>query len=817
MWRQYLCGLLALAAALNTIQSAEGTCFGSSCTGWSCHCVSNTEDANAKIVCPSSSAGRLKCPSSAPHCEKRADRYRNWEWKGPGCQIGNVAESKRATMSSNGGYYNSQKHCLDGKISGSQYCETREQINPWIIVDLGSKHVVQAVDLYYSTRSSSTSCYNSQRRLKWRLLQSRVGNGNDVHNPLCTNFTDVGYGCGNHVLKRCDESLIGRYVSVQMMGRERLKLTEIAVIGFKYMDPTQCTYPGSFGCMAEAQCNLKVPNRVDYLTGYCHNGCNANYIGKYCDKEFKTRSVPSVVPQLHSAVVTVSYPYVADTIDSGKGRIRVGYRVLYRKVGDEDWIVAGTDPPPKPGDNQYVLTSLRNKVVTGLAENTVYEFVLALRKIEANLNSTLYGRTKQIHMLCYEPLVGPDIIKGVQRDAAEQTFSIFVNYYWLSDEQTRCNGPGTIYRIFKLTKNKWQNIGQGSLIKNVKPYTKVRVKVGVQNKGNRGFVFGKIREFLTGSAVVNLTAKNISSSSVNVTWTTPEQLRHLRFNFTGLYVLRRPLACPVSYQSEQGILFSPFPTKLHELRLIGLKSHAEYDVTISPIPLDGSMQRGSATFNFTTMQSAPTAKPTAPSVSPHRVSTTHITNTTWCRVNFFHIPCQSRNGNFTGFRYKLYEKNSDALVWEEVVMESERVYIKDLKPFTDYSLSYTWTNEAGESPQSDATDFKTDETKLLEVQMKINPVDRNEDNLDFTADFTFEESRGIVLKYAVECGETTGDGVEPIRPTNSDWDIDASPENLPFKVYNLKPATWYGCLATALSKKGWGPTTAYVYILTASR
>ncbi|XP_074653559.1 uncharacterized protein LOC141907720 [Tubulanus polymorphus] len=179
--------------------------------------------------------------------------------------------------------YSSQRYCFDGAVSG-RYCETRREHNPWIIVDLGAKHVVQAVDLYYSTRYSNGYCSSYRRGLKWSLLQSRVGDGNDLHNPICTNFTDVVYGCGNHVFKQCDESLIGRFVSVQIMAYERLKLAEIVVIGFKYIDPNECTYPGSIGCMTEAQCNINVPNRVDYLTGYCHGGCNANYIGKYCDK-----------------------------------------------------------------------------------------------------------------------------------------------------------------------------------------------------------------------------------------------------------------------------------------------------------------------------------------------------------------------------------------------------------------------------------------------------------------------------------------------------------------------------------------------------
>ncbi|XP_074653486.1 uncharacterized protein LOC141907667 [Tubulanus polymorphus] len=228
------------------------------------------------------------------------------------------------------------------------------------------------------------------------------------------------------------------------------------------------------------------------------------------------------------------------------------------------------------------------------------------------------------------------------------------------------------------------------------------------------------------------------------------------------------------------------------------------------------MERESVALNVTTKQSAPTGTPRPAEIRPQFVSLSTIKETTLAHVIFYEISCESRNGNFIGFHFKLYEKNSGELIRENVTTKND-YYIEHLEPFTTYSLSYTWTNEAGESPQSDATEFKTDETTLLEVQMKINPVDRNEHNLDFTVDFTFEKIRGEVLNYALQCGETTGDGVKPKRPSRSYWSIDKDPKNLPFKVYNLKAATWYGCRGSALSKKGWGPSTSYVYVLTKDR
>ncbi|XP_074652422.1 uncharacterized protein LOC141906873 [Tubulanus polymorphus] len=358
------------------------------------------------------------------------------------------------------------------------------------------------------------------------------------------------------------------------------------------------------------------------------------------------------------------------------------------------------------------------------------------------------------------------------------------------------------------------NVGQNYKISGLKPLTKYRVKVGIKNKGNTNFVFGKIHEFLTGSAVTHLTAA-YAPFGLNVTWKTPVQLRHLRYNFAGKYRLISRLACPKKRLTEK-TKGCPFPTDINELELVELRSYAYYEVTITPVSLNGEskMERESVAFNVTTKQSAPTGTPRPGDVWPQDVGLSTIKETTWASVRFHDISCESRNGNFTGFHYKLYEKTSGQLVRENVTMVRSLYYIEHLKPFTIYLLSYTWTNEAGESPQSDTTEFKTDETTLLEVNMKINPVDRNEDKLDFTVDFTLNQIRGEVLSYALQCGETTGDGVKPKRPSRSYWSIDKDPNNLPFKVYNLKPATWYGCRGSALSKKGWGPSTPYVYVLT---
>ncbi|XP_074653557.1 uncharacterized protein LOC141907719 [Tubulanus polymorphus] len=720
---------------------------------------------------------------------------------------------------SSGRSHDDASQCVDGTTS--DYCETLKERNPWLIVDLGSRYVVHEVIVWYRTYTAYTGyCSIKKRKLRWRVVQSRVGDSNNLTNPLCANYTDVKYECGNHVSKRCNEALVGRYVSVQVIDFQRLKLTEVQVIGFKYIDPTQCTYPGSFGCMAEAQCNLNVPNRVDYLTGYCHNGCNANYIGQYCDKEFKLTYTMKLVSQIHSVNVTISNPRVPNgNMDSGKGSIRVGYHILYRKVGDKDWIVGATEPPAKPGASIYVIASKRDIVISGLTANTQYEFTATAWKIDADLSSTLTEDTRKsyVYTLCHEPLVGPDVASLKQQRVADSPmYNVYVRHEPLARDQRRCDAPGTIYRIFiqSTTNDTWMNIGQSYNIPGLRPLTKYRLKIGIKHKGNANFVFGKIHEFLTGSAVTHLTAKN-TSFGLNVTWKTPFQLRHLQFNFTGEYRLISQLACPKQKPSQK-TKGCPFPTDINELELVELRSYANYEVTITPVSLndESNMERESVAFNVTTKQSAPVGTPRPAEVRPQDVSLSTIKETTWASVRFYELSCESRKGNFTGFHYKLYEKNSGELVQENVTMDYEYVYIDGLKPFTTYLLSYTWTNEAGESQRSNSTEFKTDETTLLEVQMKINPVDRNEDNLDFTVDFTFDQIRGEVLNYALQCGETTGEGVKPKRPSRSYWNINVSSEHLPFNVYNLKPATWYGCRGSALSKKGWGPSTAYVYVLT---
>ncbi|XP_074653560.1 uncharacterized protein LOC141907721 [Tubulanus polymorphus] len=463
------------------------------------------------------------------------------------------------------------------------------------------------------------------------------------------------------------------------------------------------------------------------------------------------------------------------------------------------------------------MASRRDIVISGLAENTYYEFAAKAWKIDANLNSTLDARKSYAFTLCYEPLVGPDVTSlRQQRDVDSSLYNVYVEYETIKADQRRCNAPGTIYRLFirSTTNETWTNVGQNYKISGLEPLTKYRLKIGIKNKGNANFIFGKIHEFLTGSAVTHLTATN-TPFGLNVTWKTPVQLRHLQFNFTGKYRLINRAACP-KQRSREETQGCPFPTDINELELVELRSYAYYEVTITSVSLNdkSKVERESVALNVTAEQSAPTGTPRPPMVWPQDVGLSTINETTWVQIRFNEISCDLKNGNFIGFHYKLYEKNSGELVDENVTVQSSRYYIEHLKPFTTYLLSYTWTNEAGESPQSNSTEFKTDETTLLEVKMKINPVDRNEDNLDFTVDFTLNQIRGEVLNYALQCGETTGDGVKPKRPSRSYWKIDKDPKNLPFKVYNLKPATWYGCRGSALSKKGWGPSTAYIYVLT---
>ncbi|XP_074652742.1 uncharacterized protein LOC141907071 [Tubulanus polymorphus] len=815
---KYWCNLFVLLLTLvDSLLYAEGTCFGSSCSGWLCHCeetVRGRYSTYKKKSCPlQSSDSPLTCPESSTRCDSHSKDGLEWRWKGPGCQIGNVAYSKSVTLSSTGSSWYAPRLCTDGRASNT-FCETRQEDNPWLLIDLGSKHVVHYVNIW---QKRSISCH-----AKWNLIQSRVGDRKDVGNALCANYTRVGR-CTKKTEKRCDEALVGRYVSVQVLGYDRLRFSEIEVTGFKYIDPNECTYPGSFGCMADARCNLNVPNRVDYLTGYCHGGCSANYMGEFCNKEFVNTTGMEFVSRLNSIIVNVSGIQYTDNVDSGNGRIRVGYRLLYKKWGAKDWIVASTEPPAEPGDDPNKVKPLRQKVVTGLEANTFYEFAVALRKIKANLNSTLLSGGKPTYTLCHEPLVGPQVT-GLRQDVSEDTFIVQIERESLGPVQRRCSVPGTMYAVFlsSATKPTWENYGPVIRIRDLKPYTKYRLKVGIKNRGNANFVFGKIREFFTGSAVTQVTATNTSSGAVKIAWNVPEPLQNLRFKFTGRYRLRNFIACPQrrldTYQKLRDRY--PFPTKINELEVFGLKGHAVYEMTVKPVALDESiLDREAVTINVTTAATAPEGTPDRPFVMPERLDLDTVKEKTLARVTFHDIPCDKKNGQFTGFHYKLYEKDTGELIQDNVTMREERFILSDLKPFTEYLLSYSWTSRAGESLQSETNQFKTDETILLRVQIKLELAERDgNSDTGFTVEFYHDAIvPGVLLKYALQCGETTSAGVEPGKPTLSYWDVDKSVKKLPIQVDDLKPVTWYGCRASARSKKGWGPASPYVYIQTAPR
>ncbi|XP_074662006.1 protein sidekick-2-like [Tubulanus polymorphus] len=394
-------------------------------------------------------------------------------------------------------------------------------------------------------------------------------------------------------------------------------------------------------------------------------------------------------------------------------------------------------------------------------------------------------------------------------------FRIFPTYQLLNSSQLRCNDTEGVayelyYQLADSADSEWKAF-RASYPPDMVPYTKYRMKVGAKNKGNAEYVSGESIEVVPGNGVTDLTAMNTSFGRVNVTWKIPNTLKHLKFEFHGRYRLRGRRNSPAIWAYQWQI--SPFPTNNTDMEFVELSPYSTYDVGILAVQLgEGAiLRRQYVTTSILTMQSEPVGSPEPPVVIPEKVALKDFQETTYAGVTFSHIPRKNQNGIFGGFYYTLYEKSTGEVVRENITMHTS-ISLKGLKPYTTYVVSYAWTNEAGKSEQSNNTEFTTDEAALLKINITLKQVSlKTRSGSHLLVEYDQQEGGGKVLKYAAQCGETTGENVQPLRSSKSSWNMKSfdADENI---VYDLKPSTWYGCQGAALSKKGWSRPSPYVYV-----
>ncbi|XP_074661492.1 receptor-type tyrosine-protein phosphatase T-like isoform X2 [Tubulanus polymorphus] len=359
------------------ITNTSAKCFGKSCTGWLCHCSNTAVD-----QCPINGYidGALTCPNPNTAC--------------------NVARGKTVNMSST--YYEllPGSKCTDGQtvtgMASDHVCHTEAEQNAWIRIDLGTQYVVHEVTLW--DRTDGIGC-TAEWQKRTRNLEIRVGNSPSIFtsNQKCA-YQGPAL-CGTHKTLACSPGpIVGQYVTVQHknIGKaEYLHLVEIEVIGFKYIAPGACSKgSNSFGCMIECYPCFDNSESCNYLSGICESGCSQNYIGKWCESEFKLFS------QLRKSTLTdnsvrVSWTaYSGSVVDSGRGTVSVQYQVVYRKISENTWT------------NQETAGVLTHHTVTGLTPNTEYKIAVSLQKL---VNSKLISTASQtspiltIQTLCAVP------------------------------------------------------------------------------------------------------------------------------------------------------------------------------------------------------------------------------------------------------------------------------------------------------------------------------------------------------------------------------------------------------------------------------
>ncbi|XP_074648096.1 uncharacterized protein LOC141903734 isoform X2 [Tubulanus polymorphus] len=762
--------------------SLGSNCFGGNCTQWGCHCAGNT--------CPISAAdGSISCPQNcAP------------DWFGPGCQTGNVAIGN---VENSGEIQNDTGHSLQLCFDGNLYTGSCRQNS--FVIDLGDQFVIQRVKLSDARRQRVNRC----RRHVFNL-EIRIGNSeNKSENEVCVNVKSREK-CSDQITFYCKKLLAGRIVNIDRTRAQSnpIEFAEIDLVGFRYIDPTECSIPESIRCMTPSRCNYNVENQVDYLTGACKNGCSADYVGHNCDQRLvfegklrfsRRHTKNSVEVELRD----ISGYYRSSPFDSGRRRrIRLDFVFVIREVGATDWKLASA---------KKIYHSSRNEKynITELSPNTEYEVGVKMRKREVNLTSSFVNRSPIfVYTLCDEPKDGPEIV-SMEIEGATLTLKIKP----LTQDQLSCNDTkGAWYRAsFQMIDgdDEWKHTSLHTTndfvftISGVLDWDKrYIVKVGVQNPGNARSVYGPGLEFSTGTLLSPISwHEEEGNDRLNLSWSVLREHQDSNFEYRILYKFYDYKGCYVK-QGEWNS--SPFPSVVPSYKLIGLKRNARYYVKIVANATGNGVKwkYTSKQTMIETSESVPVGTAIKAIVVPETVPLKVFISTTLASVKFRDLPCEDRRGKLVGYHYRLIDYSTGEVVRENLTRSANFV-LTDLMPYTKYILSYTWANKAGESERSEETEFITDETELpsVGIDMINGPAEKST--------MVHFRTRGNITGLALECGETTEENIKPTEITKYLWDIE--PTRM-FTVTDLKSSTWYGCWAAARNKKGWSRPTEFTYI-----
>ncbi|XP_074661534.1 receptor-type tyrosine-protein phosphatase kappa-like [Tubulanus polymorphus] len=794
------------------IINTSAKCFGKSCTGWECHCSNTAVD-----KCPTEGQnidGALKCPNPNTACESTVKTPYPWTppgWTGPACQIGNVARGKTVTTSSPFALYPGSK-CTDGQtVSGM--CHTLADQDAWIRIDLGTQYVVHEVELW--DRTDAADC-DAEWKKRARNLEVRVGNeyGNDTR--ISTSNQKCAYQgpplCGTHKTLACSPGpIVGRYVTVQHknLGKaEYLALAEIEVIGFKYIAPGDCSKgSNSFGCMIECYPCYNSES-CNYLSGICESGCSQNYIGKWCESEFKLFSQLTKSSLTDNSVRVGWTAYSGSVVDSGRGTVSVQYQVVYRKISENTWT------------NQETAGVLTHRTITGLTPNTEYKIAVRLQKlVNSKLISTV-SLTSPILTICPDPLIGPKDVRVVSTAVENsntwpQTTNLILTWTALTAAELQCDVTKAVYQVEykQLNRQTWTTtVAQptGHTLTGLEPYTDYEVRVGVKNDVTQKFIYTKPKSYKTSTAapgpVTSLTLSQQTDIGFWVKWSiAPDEHNGMITKYRLWYKLLRYKTCPTAARGGD-----PKEVSLSNIAVehvfTGLKPYAEYEITVSAETSAGGLDLNKRTVTGATLQSEPTGKPGVADVTVETIQDSSVRTDTYIDATFKDLACENQNGPFKHFKYKLLEKDSMNLV-KDGTTPNKLFRIDKLVPFTEYELTYNWVNSKGSSEESPSKIFTTDEA--------VPGVPIPEARSATPNSIIFAWSSPVpplarIIKYNFMCGNATKNNSDQIQEFIRE---DVEPTVLTKTVTGLTQNKWYGCQVMAQGKKGWGKWSNIAYFL----
>ena len=134
-----------------------------------------------------------------------------------------MAEQSSVCEHSRGDMTTDPQGAVDGKITGGYGFHTDLEENPWWMVDLGSKCLVDEVRIFnrltHRDRARHLSVLTSTDRQAWHLVFAKRTDG------------DFGGADGRPMVVRTRPPLTCRYVRIQLDGRNFLHLDEVQVFG----------------------------------------------------------------------------------------------------------------------------------------------------------------------------------------------------------------------------------------------------------------------------------------------------------------------------------------------------------------------------------------------------------------------------------------------------------------------------------------------------------------------------------------------------------------------------------------------------------